>query len=148
GEEQPQPECRQCRRGRRTENDREQHGKSKPYTGVYNGYRQHHEGPRDLLAARRKTEHEQAEADDEQPQREEADRHGGKPGQEFSEQQRVAIDRLRQDAAERAPAVLAVDEVEAEPDRDERHQERQQRRERQRDRLARLGEQPQEQERI
>ena len=58
------------------------------------------------------------------------------PGDEFSEQQRIAIDRLRQDARERTSIVLAVHRIEAEPDRDQRHQERQQGNQRQRARCA------------
>ena len=47
----------------------------------------------------------------------------GKAGQEFPEQQRVAVDRLRQDARHGAAVVFAVDGVEAEPDRHDRHQD-------------------------
>ena len=68
-------------------------------------------------------------------------------GEEFPEQQRVAIDRLRQNARQRAPVMLAVDRVEAEADGHQRHQEAEEGDER-RQRLARGGEQAQEQERI
>ena len=57
------------------------------------------------------------------PQRDEADAEGGEPGEKLAEQQGVAIDRLRQDPAHRAPAELAVDRIEAERD-DERHHKR------------------------
>src|SRR5450432_620013 len=66
--------------------------------------------------------------------------------EKLAQQQRIAVDRLRQHAAQRALVVLAVDKIEAEPDRDQRHQERQHRGERQR--ATRPGEQFEEQERV
>src|SRR5262245_57254191 len=135
-EEQPQPERHQ-RRGRwRAEHDREQHREREPHAGIDDGHAEHDEGARHLLDARRQPEQNETESD------------GGKPAEKFAEQERVAIDRLRQDPAERTLVVLAVDEIEAEPDRDERHKERQERDERQRQLIARAGEEPQEQERI
>ena len=60
-------------------------------------------------AARRQAEQQQAGAEHDQPQRHQ--RHGerGEPAQELPEQQRVAIDRLRQHAAQRAAIEFAVD---------------------------------------
>ena len=69
------------------------------------------------------------------------------PGQKFSEQQRVAIDRLRQDARQRALIALAVDQVEADADGNQRDQEREHRNERGQA-FARAGKKAQEQERV
>jgi hypothetical protein len=81
------------------------------------------------------------------PSTEEADREGRDARQELSEQERVAVDRLGEHAAERAPAEFAVDGIEAEPDGDDRDEEAQERHEG-RQRILRVGEQAQEEERI
>ena len=70
-----------------------------------------------------------------------------RPGEELSEQQRVAIDRLRQQAAHRAAVELAVDAVEAERDGDDRDEEAEKGDERRQRRLG-GGEQAQEDERV
>ena len=127
-----------------TENE---HGERQPHAGIGDGDDQEQQRPRHLLAARRHAEHDQAEADDQQPERDQADRQHAEPGEEFAEQQRVAIDRLRQNARQRAPVVLAVDGVEAEPDRHQRREKAEERHERGQ-RFARGGEQAQEQKRV
>ena len=92
------------------------------------GNRHHQQDQRagHLFGVGRDPEPDQSQPDHEQPEHNEADRQGGQPGDEFSEQQRITINRLRQDTRQRAPVVLAVDRIEAEPDGDQRHQERQQ----------------------
>ena len=51
--------------------------------------------------------------DRQQPEHDEADRECEQPGDEFPEQQRVAINGLRQDARERAPVEFAIDRIES-----------------------------------
>jgi hypothetical protein len=71
----------------------------------------------------RPAEAQEADPQDQQPQRQQGDRQGQETREEFSEQQRIAIDRLRQDPAQGPLVELCVHRVEAQRDRnDRRHQ--------------------------
>ena len=110
--------------------DREQHRDREPHAAVGDRRDQEQQAAHDLLEARRQADQQHAETHHEQPQRDQEHRQRGEAGQEFSDQQRVAVDRLRQDAAHRAAVELAVDRIEAERDRHDRDQEAEERQER------------------
>src|SRR5262249_31090366 len=145
---QPQPERYQGGGGGRAENGREQQGQGEPNSGIGDGHQEEDEGADRLLGTGRHPDQQQAEPDHQQPQRQQADGEREQPGEELPEQQRVAVDRLRQDAGKRAPVVFAVDGIEAQPDREHRYQDGQEEQEVDRNALAFRGKQPQEQERV
>ena len=66
---------------------------------------------------------ENAETGDQKPERDEDHGDSAEPGKEFSEEQSVAVDRLRQEAAHGSPIELAVHRIEAERDGDDRDEE-------------------------
>ena len=68
-----------------------------------------------VIAARRHAEQKQAQPDDQEPKCEQADGERKQTGDEFPKQKRIAIDRLREDARERAPVMLAVDRIVTSP---------------------------------
>jgi hypothetical protein len=108
---------------RRAEQDREQHGQRQPDAAVGDRRQQEPKAAQDLIAARRDAEEKDPEAHQEQPQGRQKDAERGETGEKLSEQQRVPIDRLSQDAADGTPVELAVDAVEGQRDGDDRDQE-------------------------
>ena len=147
-EEQPHAQRAQGRGRRRAEDHREQHRCGEPHAAIGDGDGEEGDAARHLDAARRNAEQQQAGAEHDQPQRHQRDGQCGERAQELPEQQRVAIDRLRQDARQRPAIELAVDRVEAQADRQQRNREAQRRREGKRHAARGRGENAQEQERV
>src|SRR5262249_49554 len=148
-EEQPQAEAHEGGGGCGTEYDREQEGKGEPYARVRDRDQKEDECARGLLRIRRHAEDQQPEPDHQQPERDQADRDRKQAGAKLSEQERVAIDGLRQHARKRAPGVLAIDRIKRKANRHHRHKESaQEKQEGKRNVLARIRKQAQERERI
>src|SRR5205085_10957740 len=125
GEEEPDAEGSERRGGGGAEHHRKEKGNRQPDPAIGDRRDEKPEHAHHFFGIRRQAEEQQAQTDRQQPQREQANRERHQPGEKFSEQQGVAVDRLRQHAAQGAAAELAVDRIEADRNRDQRDQKSQ-----------------------